>query len=368
MEVQMRAVWDIDFCIFDAVSVAEEKFITATHMPTGKVIELDNQSALWGDWRKKDGGWIGIQNKLAGNDFYKAEDFTVVPGHRPRPFKTRLEDEEGNIVVGEMSPFEGARKILDDKIKSVHKQLGITSYVCYTGRGEVFRHDKATLLPYKGQREDMLRPLLLDRMKDYVVEHHNGILVTGPAETNIEADDAVSMATVAGYDAWKKGGKKDEDRVIAIAVDKDGKQTNGWHFNPTKDTEPRLIEGFGSLWLDEKGNVDGAGRMWLYYQITAGDSADNYKSNCFSDVSYASKGAYKDLKDCKNDKEAFEAMVRVFKKLYPKEKVVEGCKGPVKIDWLYVMQEMATMALMLRKPGDKLDVKATLDKLEIKYD
>lgn len=364
----MKAVWDIDFVIFDAVSVAEEKFVTATHRPTGKVIELDNATELWGHHKKKEGGWIATQNKMSGNDFYKPEDFDVVPGHRPRPFKIKMEDEEGNIVTGEMSPFEGAKKILDDKIKSVNKQLGITSYVCYTGRGEVFRHHKATLMPYKGQRSDMLRPLLLDRMKEYVIEKHNGVLVEGPPETNIEADDAVSMATVAGYEAWKKGGKKDSDKVIAIAVDKDGKQTNGWHFNPTKDAVPRLIEGFGSLWLDAKGEVDGNGRMWLYYQITAGDSADNYKSNCFSDVSYAGKGAYNDLKDCKTDKEAFEAMVRVFKKLYPKPKTVEGCKGPVEINWLYVMQEMATMALMLRKPGDKLDVKATLDKLEIKYD
>lgn len=358
----MKAVWDIDFVIFDACSVAEEKFVTVTHKPTGKVMEFENTTALWGDWRKKEGGWIGQQNKFSGGDYYKAEDFEVVPGQRLRDFTLKYEDEDGVERTKKIPAFDGAKKILNDKIKAVHKALGgVKSYRCITGRGDVFRHDVATLMPYKGQREDMLRPLLLDQMKDYVLKNHYGTLVEG-----IEADDMVSMLTIEGYEAWKASGD-DEDKVVAIAVDKDGKQTNGWHFNPTKDTKPRLIEGFGGLWLDDKGDPDGCGRMWLYYQMCAGDTADNYKPNVFSKVKYGSKGAYNDLHECKNDKEAFEAMVKIFKKLYPEPVEVEGCKGKIKIDWLYVMQEMATLAMMLRKPGDKIDVKAALDKLKINY-
>ncbi len=353
-----RLCFDMDCIIFDAVSVAEERFITATHVPTNQVMEMENRTELWGHHSKKVGGWIETQNSMSGNDFYKVEDFVVTDGQRARPF--RIKGTEGQPDTF-LTPSEGAKKIIDDKIALIVNKLKATSYFGFTGTGDVFRHHTATLLPYKGQRDDLIRPLLLDEMKKYVCDNHNCTLVTG-----IEADDAVSMATIAGYKAWKAS-ENDEDIVIAIAVDKDAKQTEGWHFNHTKDHSPRLIEGLGKLWLTEKGDVDGCGRMWLYYQVAVGDTTDNYKSNCFSSVKYASKGGYNDLKDCTTDKEAFTALVAVFKKLYPEAKEVEGCKGPVKIDWLYVMQEMFNMAFMLRRPDDKIDVKAVLTKLGIEH-
>ena len=353
-----KLVFDVDFIIFEAVSVAQEVFITATHKPTGYVQEFKNRTELWGHHGKKIGGWIGVQNEMSGNTYYKAEDFDVVDGVRPRPFKVVTEPDSPPQYL---SPEDGAKNIIDGRIKSICSKLNATEYIGYTGTGEVFRHKAATLLPYKGHREDLITPLLLKDMKKYVQDKHNCKLVT-----DIEADDAVSIATIEGYKKWKKSGN-DEDILIAVAVDKDAKQTEGWHFNPDKDESPRLIEGFGKLWLTEKGDVDGCGRMWLYYQIAVGDTTDNYKSNCFSKIKFASKGGYDALKDCTNDKEAFKALVEVFKKLYPEPIEVEGCKGKITIDWLHVMQEMATMAMMLRHPEDKIDIKAALTKLGITY-
>lgn len=360
----MRACFDIDFIIFEAVSVAQETFITATHTPTGAVMEMDNKTELWGDWRKKVGGWIGLQNEISGEEYYKAEDFVVEDGVRPRPFRIKVMGEDGEETTGFLSPFDGAKKILDDKIKAICKNLGVTSYFGYTGTGEVFRHELATLLPYKGNRADLITPLLLKQMKEYVVEAHNIELVTG-----IEADDACNIATVHAYKLWKMMDRDDAYKVIQVAVDKDTKGNDGFHHNPTKDgSDVREISGFGKLWLTEKGDVDGAGRIWFYWQIAHGDDTDNYKSSCFSKIKYAGKGAYNDLKDCKNDKEAFTALVAIFKKLYPEKITVTTFRGDIEIDALYVMQEMATMAMMLRGLGDKIDVKATLDKLGINYD
>jgi hypothetical protein len=348
----------MDCIIFDAVSVAEERFITATHRPTGQVVELDNRTLLYGHYANKTGGWIETQNKLSGNDYYKAEDFEIVDGQRARPF--RIKGTEGSPDTF-LTPSDGAKKIIDDKVELIVNKLKAKSYFGFTGTGDTFRNGLATLLPYKGQREDMLRPLLLDEMKQYVCDRHNCTLVAG-----IEADDAVSMATVAGYKAWKASGN-DDDIVIAIAVDKDAKGTSGFHFNPNKDNSPRLIEGFGKLWLTEKGDVDGEGRMFFYYQIAVGDTTDNYKSNCFSDAKFGSKGGYNALKDCTNDAEAFTALVGVFKKLYPKPKTITTFRGEITIDAMYVFQEMASLAFMLRWPNDKIDVKAVCDKLGVKY-
>lgn len=357
----MHLVFDMDFVIFEAVSVVEDRFITATHIPTNTVMEFKNKTELWGKKRTRDGGWIESSNKALGTIKWKAEDFEIVEGHRLRDFKIK----EGGNKYSERTgyytaPWEGAKKILDDKINLIVKTLGATSYSGFTGTGNVFRHDLCTLLYYK-DRDELLRPFLLDQMKKYVCEHHNCELVT-----RIEADDACTMAVLDGYNKWVKGGKKDSDIVIGIAIDKDSKQTSGWHYNPNKDSTPRLIEGFGKLWLTEKGEVDGEGRMWLYYQMF-GDSADNYKANCFSDVKWADKSGYNALCDCKNDKQAWEALVKSFKLMYPEKKMVEGCKGPVEIDWLCVLQEMANMAFMLRKPNDKLAVVDVLTKLGVDY-
>lgn len=362
-----KLVFDIDWLIFESVSVAEERFIIATHIPTDRKMEFKTKTELWGDWRKKAGGWIAEENKKLGNDYWKPDDFTIVEGQRPRPFKVKGVDE----FTGEpdeskdyfISPWEGAKKILDDKIKAICEKFKTKDYTCFTGTGNVFRHDICTLLYYK-DRDEMMKPLLLKKMKEYVCERHSCTMVT-----TAEADDAVNWTVLDGYKAWVKGGKKDEDKVTGIAVDKDSKQCSGWWFNPNKDKEPRLIEGFGKLWLDAKGEVDGEGRMWLYFQLFE-DKADNYKANCFSDIKWGEKASYNALKDCKNDKEAWTVLVESFKTLYPEPKIVDGCKGKVEIDAMYVLQEMADMAFMLRHnntPRDRLVVKDVLEKLGVNY-
>lgn len=356
----MRACYDIDFILFAAASVAEEKYITAVHTPTGMELELENRTQLWGHHGKKSGGWIGDQNDLSQNDYYKASDFVVTECQRPRPFRIKGKDGEPDTFL---SPLEGAKKAVTDQINAINGKLKVDSYFGFTGRGDVFRHDKASLLPYKGNRTG-LTPLVLDELKTWACEAHNITLVSG-----IEADDACSMSTVAAYKVWVAGGKEDDDDiVIQVAIDKDSKQTNGWHFNPNKDEQPRLIEGFGSLWLDKKGDPDGCGRMWLYWQIAHGDDTDGYIANCFSDVKYAGKGAYNDLKDCKTDKEAFTKLVEIFKRLYPETKFVKSFRGDMRIDAMYVFQEMATMAMMLRHEGDSINVKAVCGKLGINYE
>lgn len=359
----MQIVFDLDFLIFEAVSVAEERFIIATHRPTNRKMEFKTKTELYGHWKKKEGGWIAEENKNLNNTFWLVDDFDIVECQRPRPFKIKGVDEFTGVPEPSkdyfVSPWDGAKKIIDDKIKLICKRLGTNNYIGYTGKGNVFRHDICTLLYYK-DRDELLRPLLLDKMKEYVCERHSGVMQLG-----IEADDACNMAVLNGYNKWVAGGKKDEDKVIGVAVDKDSKQCNGWHYNPKKDKSLRLIEGFGNLFLNEEGEVDGSGRMWLYFQVGSSDAADNYAANCFSDLAWGPKSAYEYLKDCKTDKECFTNLVSIFQKLYPVKKIVRGCKGDVEIDAIYVMQEMFNMAMMLRFPGDKIDVKSTLSKLGI---
>lgn len=358
----MKLIFDMDAVVYPAASIAEERFITTTHTLTGIVREFENRTAFYGDWRKKVGGFIGLQNELSGDEYYKAEDFTVVDEQRLRPFRVKGFGDEPDTFL---SPLDGAKKYVNDKIRSVCNTLKTESYIGFTGTGRVFRHDVARLLEYKGNRNATARPLLLSELKGWVCEAHNTTMITG-----FEADDAVSAATVQGYKNWVANGRQDEDVVINISAEKDSWQVEGHHYHLVKGGPVTLIEGLGSLWLNEKGDVVGNGRMWLYMQCSSEDNSDHYAANSFSDIKWGPKSAYKALKDCATDKQAFESMVGIFKKLYPEPKTVEGCKGSVDIDWLFVFQECMDMAFMCRhlnSPRDRVVIKDVLDKMGISY-
>lgn len=115
--------------------------------------------------------------------------------------------------------------------------------------------------------------------------------------------------------------------------------------------------------------MKGRGRMWLYQQVLNGDDADNYFANSACDMKWAEKSAYALLKDCKNDKEAIEALVKGYKTLYPQPKAITGWRGDtLDITWLTMLQENFTLAHMLRHKEDKVDVVATMKKLGVEFE
>jgi hypothetical protein len=72
------------------------------------------------------------------------------------------------------------------------------------------------------------------------------------------------------------------------------------------------------------------------------------------------------LKDCKDDKELFQAAADIFKKLYPEPKVVTGWRGnEIEVDWLYAFTECFHMAHLHRWPSDFVEVKDVLIKMGI---
>lgn len=185
----------------------------------------------------------------------------------------------------------------------------------------------------------------LEEVTDYLSKRYKATTIT-----HLEADDVCVMESY-----------KDKNKVI-VGVDKDyyGFPVN--FFNSNRPEEGVVdCRWFGSLWIKD-GKVRGKGRIHHYWQIISEDSSDNYKANCFSDIKWASKSAYKSLKDCSDDKEAFCKMVEVFKHLYPTPKEVVGWRGDViKIDWFYVMKEMFDLSRMLRYPDDVVNLEDVLN-------
>lgn len=353
-----KLVMDYDPILYECGFIGETRHVQVVHKQSGDEYEFPNRTAFYGHWSKKAGGWLAEYN--AGKTTPRtADEFVYTDIQTPEPIENCLHTMK-RIIQG---------------LKEV---CAADRYYGYSGRGDPDRVEISTVLKYKGNREGTLRPVHLPELKDYLIKNHACKIVTG-----IEADDACSIDLYEGYQKWKKT-KSDDDKVVLAYVDKDYLQCAGHLYNTNEQDGIDTHEGFGWLNINEKGTVKGRGRMWLYHQVMNGDSADNYKANSASKMKWGEKSSYAVLKDAKNDKEAFEALVKGYKTLYPQPKKIVGWRGyedpkdmkilkpdskdfEIEVDWLYMLQENMTLAFMLRWLDDKIDVRKTMDKLGVEY-
>lgn len=336
-------LYDYDPILYAAGSVGEKRTIKAVHRESGDEYEFDTRTQFWGRWKAKAGGWLAEYN-----------------ANRETP---RLPEEFDITDIQTPEPLSNCLQIVKNMVSASCEAVGVSSYYGYSGKGKVFREDISTILKYKGNRDKALRPLHLDDLKEYLVKHHACEIIE-----HIEADDACSIDSYNAYQKWKKT-KSDKDKLVLACVDKDYLQCAGHLFNTNTCAPICSYDGFGWLNLNEKGDVKGRGRLWLYHQILSSDDSDNYAANSATTMKWGEKTSYKLLKDCKTDKEAFEALVSGYKTLYPSPKKITGWRGDeIEIDAMYVLQENFNLAKMLRSADEQpTDVKAVLTKLNIEH-
>ena len=327
----MRAIFDYDLIAYRSASAGETRTIKAYHPITGDSWCCKTRTELYGHWQKKDKGLLAEHNKLNGTD-YKADELVITDIQTPEKI--------ANVLHTTKSMVE-----------SVLYALKTNKFNGYLGKGDSWRVERSTLLKYKGNRDDTLRPLLLGDVRDYIIKKYGANVVEG-----LESDDWLCI------DAYRDKSK------VCVTNDKDARGTACLVYNPFDTNEQKIIDcdGFGSLYLNSKGEVKGTGRLWLYQQLCSLDAADNYKANCFSDVAWGEKSAYKALKDCKTDKEAFTAVRDIFMTLYPEPKTVVGWRGDeILIDWKYVVNEMFDMCRMKRTPTEEIVCTDVMKILEV---
>jgi hypothetical protein len=338
-----RLLFDYDPIIYAAGSVGEKRTIKAVHRASGDEYEFDTRTQFWGHWKAKKGGWLAEYNK--GRD------------------SPRLPEEFDIIDIQTPEPLENCLHTVKSMIYGICETLNVTTYYGYSGKGKVFREDVSTVLQYKGNRVGALRPVHLNALKEYLEKYHDCIVVE-----SIEADDAVSIDSTEAWKKWRKTGN-DSDKLLLAYQDKDYCQCAGHLYNTNTKEPVCSYEGFGWLKEDEKGDVKGRGRLWLYHQVLSSDESDNYAANSACDMKWGQKKSFNLLKGCTNDVEAFSALVQGYKTLYPSPKKIIGWRGDeIEIDWFYMLQENFNLAKLLRTPDEKLtDVKKVMDKLGVEY-
>jgi len=142
----------------------------------------------------------------------------------------------------EVEPVENVLYSVKHTIKSICKSLKTKEYVVYLSQGECYRHKRATLSKYKGNRDNTPRPVHYQAARDYLLEHCDAVICD-----TIEADDALAL-------------NQTKDTCIC-SIDKDLMQIEGRHYNWVTNTK-LLVKPRAALC-----------RLWE--QVLTGDSTDN---------------------------------------------------------------------------------------------
>lgn len=193
--------------------------------------------------------------------------------------------------------------------------LDCEDYVGFlTGKGN-FRNDLAKTAPYKGQRVAD-KPVHYQALRDHLVNSWGFTVTKG-----IEADDAVGIAAYA----------LEEDESVMVHIDKDLNQFRGHHYNYRKK-EKYYVSEF-------------AGLVAFYTQILTGDRIDNIIG--LKGIGPAK--AAKIIKDCTNETELYEAVLKAYQKHYEEEDI--GLKNSVSKACDRV-HENAHLLYLQRKEGD----------------
>jgi hypothetical protein len=215
---------------------------------------------------------------------------------------------------------------------------------------------------YKGKRENSIRPVQLKELRNFMVYELGAEVVEGQ-----EVDD---KSSIRAYEGAKEG----KCRIIQVTEDKDALQCTGWLMNPAKMAKPIYITGFGELHPEGKG-IKGTGRLWLYFQALYGDAVDCYHGVSLAKIAadkagktltFGEQAAYKILKDCKNDKEAVQALYDQYKAWYPEPVTYMAHDG---ILYTKNAMEIAQMyfdcAFMRRWDFDRIELHLLFDKLGV---
>lgn len=321
------AIVDGDFIKYTAGFVSEKRTIRVTNKLTGEELSFNNRTEFCGRGGKV-GGWLAEYNSDKETPLM-VDDFSIV---------------DVQVAEPEGCSKSTARKMLRGYLEN----SGADSYIGYIGKGDSFRVGQSTIWKYKGSRENLLKPKNIGAIEKCLIEEFGFHIIQG-----IESDD---MCVMQAY--------KNPDKFI-IGVDKDYYGCPVRFYNINKPQEGIIdCDCFGELHLNDKGEVKGHGRMFLYFQVAYGDDSDEYKANSANpSYKFGEKSAYKALKDCKTDKEALAALVGVYKQIYPEPKVITGWRGDrLLVDWFYVMNENFNMARMLRFDNEVVNLKTVLER------
>lgn len=329
--MKKRLLIDMDYIKYQIAAAGEKRTVEVIHTASGKKKIFNNRTEFYGHWKTKSGGWLADVNLERMSD-------------NKRPFST---EEFEFVDKQEAEPVQFVLSSVKNHINNMVEQLGVDEYYGYLGKGDSWRVEASTIVKYKGSRDKLVKPVHLEEVEKYLITTHNGIIKRG-----LEADDHCVIDCTT------------DPELILAGVDKDYFGNDLKFYIHGEMKEPFQIQGFGQLYINDKNAVKGHGYIWWLHQVCSGDDSDEYWANsACPEKKWGEKSSYKALRDCKNEKEAWEAAITVYKKLYPQPKVITGWRGDqFEVDWKYVLNENCVMSRMMTSEDYKFNLDEELDK------
>ena len=259
---------------------------------------------------------------------------------------------------------------LKGKIGKIRKDSLAKDVVIALGGKSNFRDRLPLPVKYKGNRDNLQKPLMLNSLKDSLDKNY-----TVEYAEDQEADDIISINQYEGYTTKK---------TVVCTLDKDSRGISGFLHNPmTRETLD--IQGFGSHSLETKGSkkqLYGVGRVWEYIQWISGDKVDNYhpqdllsrplienkRSNLIiSSTKMSHSKIYEETKNFTTDREWLQYSHDLFKGWYKDlewyytwdDILVENAT------YLDVFQVYVDVVHMRRWDLDRVNIKEVLKKFDI---
>lgn len=296
-------------------------------------------------------------------DIYEDGEYTGETFEYSKEAKGYLKDQSEFFMIDttlyEIRPrleyfeLEEAEKAFEMQMKSIKRLLKAKKYKLYLTGKNNYREELATVLKYKGGREHTEKPYWFYNVRDLAVKQYGAVVVDGN-----EADDACSVVAYRGYLQNPK-----KPTTVCVSIDKDLRNTPGYHFNPDKDEEPQLIT------MDEANQN-------FYQQILKGDkTVDNIpgcqglskriaeKYGVRKIATIGDKGAEALLSDCQTELELYERCYEVYYAWYSEQ---EGWDSETETyhykAWddsdqektiLELIEEQANLLWMQRYKGDR---------------
>lgn len=286
------------------------------------------------------------------------------------------------LNMEEDKAFETAKIQVYTKLKEYRLQYCIPKVVPVLGEGASFREFEPTCKRYKSNRKETLRPILLKKIRKWVIDELGGIMTTETrGEGNLECDDKIEILAAEGYRHYRKhgwfsigvlSGDKDSLNSPKILINADRYHGNDKSKKgKLRFPKPMLIEATdrccGELELisktDSKGNtsqeVKGFGFKFLLFQAFLGlDSADFYDAlgHLGKGFNFGISSAYKTLQPCKTAKEALQATIDVFADKLPYGvQYTDHLGNEHDVDTMTYMDIYFRIAYMLRSVTDDMD-------------
>lgn len=357
-------VFDFDMTVYKACSAQEVNYINIKNEEFGIDEDLKKVTDFVGRGKGiKSGSWLysyNLEQEVNGGIPLSEEDFEIT--HKQK------------LLYSHEKAIKGAKVSIYSKLKILREQYRVPRIKVIIGEGECFRNELDLCKPYKGNRKDTLRPLILEEIRKWVLEELDAELAEDtPSGKHVEADDVVEYYGLKGYMNYRKTGKFN---YLVIASDKDSKNMPKLLIDPDtyvgKDNPKRGKFKFPKAMLIEASDRDVGdvvpatsdgykfygfkGLLWQAF--LSGDGADNY--NCLSHLSLKSKfgdeHAYRVIKPCKTAKESLQKTIDALYSVLPYGVKYTTHKGEeLDVDTMTYMCTYFLVAYMRRSPTDETD-------------